>query len=254
MHKFILSATLLLFAHLSYGQDQWLVTAKLDTIYGDITLQTGDQYKADEVKIKDGKDKNIFKSYHIRSVHLAENKEYEVLKIDERYQFVLVDLKGKYFSQYYYLDPSSTSSTNYALKILVNWEGQQYKVSNLTSRKKYATFFEACESVSEKILSGEFKKRELDKIFAEFDSCIDEKNNRDQTVQKPLPISNDIEAFISELKAKELYQGDLSMMINDINQKLLNQQEVPKYLQQAVLEQLGDDVELKSKFSALLEN
>lgn len=252
MRNYIVAATLIIISNLSYGQDQWLVTAKLDTIYGKIFLQTGDQYRADEARIKVGKKKETYKCYHLKSVHLGEDQDFEVLKINERYQFALVDLKGKYFSQYLYLDPSSTGNTNYVLKILVDWKGEQYQVSNLTSRKKFASFFEDCESVSEKILAGELKKNQLQEVFDAYDSCIDEINSQMPSTPAVPRISHDMEAFISELKSKDLYQGDLSMMVNDINQKLTNGQSIPKYLQQAVLEQLGEDEELKSTFLELI--
>ncbi|SMD34139.1 hypothetical protein SAMN04488029_1863 [Reichenbachiella faecimaris] len=252
MRNFIFTATLIIIANFSYGQDQWLITAKLDTIYGKIMLQAGDPFKADEARVKTGKDKEYYKSYHLRSVHLEDGKDFEVLKIDERYQFAQVDLRGKYFTQYLYLDPSSSNASNYVLKVLVDWKGKQYRVSNLTARKKFAAIFEDCKTVSEKILSGDLKKNQLDKIFAEYDDCIDKINSRIAPAQEILPMSEDIEIFISDLKSKDLYQGDLSMMIDDINQKLMNQQNIPKYLQQAVLEQLGDDEELKSQFLMLV--
>lgn len=255
MRNFILTATFALLSTYSFAQDQWLVTTKLDTIYGKIYLQAGDQYKADEARIKVGKKKENYKSYHLRSVHLDEGEDYEVLKIDDRYQFALVDLKGKYLSHYLYLDPSSSNSNNYVFKILVDWKGDQFKVSNLTSRKKFAAYFEDCESVSEKINSGELKKNQLEEIFEEYDQCLDKINSQPApaAVQQPLPTSNEVEAFIAELKSKDLYQGDLSMMVDDINQKLINGQPIPKYLQQAVLEQLGDDEDLKNQFSKILE-
>ena len=253
MRNYILTATLIIISNLSYGQSQWLVTAKLDTIYGKITLQAGDQYRADEAMLKVDKEKEFYKSYHLRSVHLDKGKDYEVLKINDRYQFAQVDLKGKYFSQYLYLDPSSSNTSNYVLKVLVDWKGEQYQVSNLTSRKKFASFFEDCESVSEKILAGELKKNQLQEVFNAYDSCIDEINSQMPSTSAAPRISDDMEAFISELKSKDLYKGDLSMMVNDINQKLTNGQFVPKYLQQAVLEQLGEDEELKSTFLDLID-
>lgn len=253
MRNFLLSTALLIIAHFSYGQDQWLVTAQLDTIYGKIFLDAGDQYKADEAQVKIGKEKTNYKSYHLRTVHLEKDRDYEVLQIDQRYQFVEVDLKGKYFSQYLYLDPATTNSSNFVMKIMVDWRGEQYKVSNLTSRKRIAQIFEDCETVSDQILAGELKKSELDKIFAAYDACIDEINNQTQPVVDTPPPSTDMKAFISDLKSKDLYQGDLSSMIDDINQKLSNGQAIPKYLQQALLEQLGENEELKAKFLALVQ-
>lgn len=253
MHKFILFSALLSFFTSANAQKQWIVTAKLDTIYGKVYLETGDQYKADEARVKNGKEKTNYKSYHLRSVHLGEGEDYEVLKIDDRYQFVLVDVKGKYFAQYLYLDPTATNTTNFTYKILVNWKGDEYKISNLTSRKKYAEFFEDCETVSAKIQSGKLKKKDLALIFAEYDACIDEMNSQVTSTAKPAVPSEDMQSFISDLKSENLYQGDLSMMINDINQKLVNNQSIPQYLQQAVLEQLGDNEQLKERFLSLVK-
>ena len=241
----------------SYGQDQWLVTAKMDTIYGKIYLETGDQYKADEAKVKDGKKKISYKSYQIRSVHLGKNDDYETLKIDGRYQFVQVDIKGKYFSRYLYNDPDLGSSSNFALKILVNWKGEQYKTSNLTSKKRFAAYFEDCESVSQKIESGELKKKDFEKIIAEYDVCIDQIQSQITAMPittQPVVPSSEMENLISELKSKDLYKGEMVTMLEDVNQRMSNNENIPNYLQQAVLAQLEGNEDLKAQFLAILGN
>lgn len=255
MRALIFSFALSAVFSVSYGQDQWLVTTQLDTIYGKIYLETGDQYKVDEARVKDGKSKTSYKSYQVRSVHLEENQDFETLKIDGRYQFVQVDIQGKYFSRYLYKDPDLGPSGNFALKILVNWKGEQFKVSNLTSKKKFAEYFEDCQSVSEKIESGDLKKKDLEKIVVEFDKCMDENKMKPvviQTVAPPAP-SDAMESFISDLKSKDLYKGEIVTMLEDINLKLANKQTIPNYMQQAVLSQLDGDEEMKAKFVALIE-
>lgn len=255
MRTFILSTILSAICSLSYCQDQWLVPVKSDTVFGKIYLETGDKFKADEARVKDGKTKTNYKSYQILSVHLGKNQDFETLKIDGRYQFVQVDVKGKYFSQYLYKDTELGSSANFALKILVNWKGEQFKFSNLTSKKKFAEYFQDCKSVSEKIESGELKKKDLDKIIVEFDKCM-EKNEKESVVIQPVapPVSTSaMEAFISDLKSKDLYNGEIVTMLEDINLKIANQQSIPNYMQQAVLSQLDGNEDLKAKFLALIK-
>lgn len=255
MRAIVLYSIFSLISLISYSQEQWLITAQMDTIYGKIYLETGDPYKVDEARVKNGKTKTSYKSYQVRSVHLDENQDFETLKIDGRYQFVEIDIKGKYFSRYLYKDPELGSSGNYSLKILVNWKGDQYKVSNLTSKKKFAEYFEDCESVSRKIEAGELKKKELEKIIAEYDACIDATNSQ-YTLNKEAAATptDELQPFIDDLKSQELYNGEVVTMLEDISQRMSNNQSIPNYLQQAVLSHLGDNEEMKAKFLALLEN
>ncbi|MEP4091955.1 hypothetical protein [Reichenbachiella sp.] len=253
MIRFILSAVFLFFLSNSYAQDQWLVTAKLDTIRGKIFLDYGGPYQADEAQVKIGKEKSSYKAYQVRSVSLGENDVYESIKIDQRYQFAKVDVKGKYFTQYLYIDATAGNTSNYSLKLFVNWKGDMYKISNLTPRKRFAMFFEDCESVKTKIESGELKKKDLKKIFEAFDECMDQALEAKSvaTVQVATP-SADMSEFIEKLKSMELYNDDLENMIKDISQKMVNKQSIPQYLQQAVLGQLGEDENLKSMFLELI--
>lgn len=255
MRTLILSTILSAIYSFSYGQEQWLVTVKMDTVYGRIYLETVDQYRADEARVKDEKTKVNYKSYQIRSVHLGENQDFETLKIDGRYQFAQVDIKGTYFSQYLYKDPEQVTSSNYVLKLLVNWKGEQFKFSNLTSKKKFAEYFQDCKSLSEKIESGKLKKKELEKIIAEFDKCMEENKNQSVVVQSVAPpvSTSAMEAFISDLKSKDLYNGEIVTMLEDINLKIANRQSIPNYMQQAVLSQLDGNEDLKAKFLALIK-
>ncbi|UXX80684.1 hypothetical protein N7E81_06180 [Reichenbachiella carrageenanivorans] len=254
MRTIFLSAALSLIFTLAHGQDQWLVTAQMDTIRGKIFLDHGGQYRVDEVRTKIGKEKNSYKCYQVRLVHLAKDEEFEVLKIDERYQFVKVVFKSKYFSEYLYVD-NSNSGSNYSLRLLVNWQGEQFKFSNLVSKKRLGEYFSDCPAVSDQIESGELKKTELKKIFEVFDTCIDDQQKNSPKISKPVEVmpSANMESFISDVKAKDLYSDDLAMMIKDITQKLATQQTIPKYLQQAVIEQLGGDERLQAQFLKLVE-
>lgn len=254
MIRFLLSAVLLCSVTISNAQDQWLVTVKLDTIRGKIFLDHGGSYQPDEARVKIGKDKSSYKAYQVRSVYLGDNDTYETVKIDQRYQFVKVDLKGKYFSQYLYIDPSAGNVSNYSLKLMVNWKGEMYKVSNLTPRKRFALFFEDCESVKTKIEAGELKKKDLKKIFDAYDECIDQAQAAQPVaVIKEVAPPKGLTEFIEDLKSQNLYNDDLDNMIKDISQKLANKQAIPQYLQQAVLGQLGENEDLKSTFLNLVE-
>lgn len=254
MRTIFLSAALSLFFTLAHGQDQWLVTAQLDTIRGKIFLDHGGQYRIDEARTKVGKEKTSYKCYQVRFVHLGEGEDFEVLKVDERYQFVKIATKSKYHSEYLYVD-NSNSGSHYSLRLLVNWEGDQLKYSNLVSKKRLGEYFADCPTVVEQIESGDLRKSELDKIFEAFDACIEEQKKAVPVAAQPVEAvpSANMESFISDLKSKELYTDDLAMMLKDITQKLATQQAVPKYLQQAVIEQLGEDEGLKTQFTDLLK-
>ncbi|MEO9965250.1 MAG: hypothetical protein ABJF11_05655 [Reichenbachiella sp.] len=242
----------------SFAQEQWLITTKQDTLRGKIYLEYGGPYKADVARVKVGKEKSSYLAYQVLVVFLGENNQFETIKLDQRFQFVKVDVKGKYFSQYLYKDPAAGSNSNYAMKLLVNWKGEQYKVSNMTSKKRFMEFFEECEEVVTRLESGELKKKDLANIFNIYDSCIDNQNailpeQPTKKAEKKVRKTTGMSDFVEELKAKDLLNDDLTSMLNDVNLKLSDGQTIPQYLQQAVLTQLGENGELKTKFLKLLE-
>ncbi|MDW3212281.1 MAG: hypothetical protein R8N23_20590 [Reichenbachiella sp.] len=257
MRTQLITALLVIFTFATYGQDQWLVTTKLDTIYGKIYLDTGDPLQADAARIINENGKNAHKAYNLLSVHLSTNKDYKTLKIDGRYQFAKVDLIGEYVSRYLYKDPELSASPNFSLPILENWKGEQYKIGRMTSRKDFAEFMKDCPSLRDQILNRDVKKsKDMDLILLRYNMCIDEARNQtaENNPMQYLSPEEKLQVFVTDLKSKKLYEGDLISMLNDIEQKLKTEQFIPKYLQQVILSQLGDNEEMKAQFLDIIEN
>ena len=257
MRTLLTTTLFFIFTTLSFGQEQWLVTAKLDTIYGKIFLDTGDPLKADAARIINENGKNVHKAYKLLSVHLGTHKDYKTLKIDGRYQFAKVDLPGEYVSRFLYKDPESGPNASYSLPILVNWKGAQYKIGHLTSRKKLAEYLKDCPSLESQILNKDIKKsKDMDVIILRYNMCIEESRNQPvgENRLKSLSPKEKFEIFISDLKSNELYEGEIVPMLKDIEQKINADQFIPKYLQEVILSELGDNEAMKAQFLDIIEN
>lgn len=256
MRTLLTTALIFTFTFATYGQDHWLVTTKLDTIYGRIFLDTGDPLKADAARIISENGKNAHQAYKLLSVHMGTHKDYITLKIDDRYQFAKVDLKGEFISRYLYKDPESGSTGNFSLPILVNWKGEQYKIGRLTSRKEFAEYLKDCPSLRDQVLNRDVKKsKDMELIILRYNMCIKESRNETSVAKdmKRLSPKEKLQIFIEDLKTNELYEGDLVPMLNDIEHKIDTDQFIPKYLQQVILSQLGDNEELKAQFLDITE-
>lgn len=259
MAKYSLIILFSLFIGKLFAQDQWLVTAKLDTVRGKIYLDYRGPYHPDDAVVKNEKEKSIFKAYEVRLVWLGNNDTYEGIKIDQRYQFAKVDVRGKYYTQYLYADPGTGNTASYSLKLLVDVNGEQHKLGNLIPKKKFAQYFEACEDVENRILSGELKRKNLTEIFEAYDACMDGREKElparpaiPAKPAKPAEVTA-MDEFIEAVKAKGLYEGDLSSMLDDVNQKITNGQTIPEYLKRAVLDQLKSDEALHARFNSIID-
>ncbi|WP_422361275.1 hypothetical protein [Reichenbachiella sp.] len=257
MRSLLTTSLLLALVHASFGQDQWLVTTKLDTIYGKIYMDTGDPLRPDAARLTNENGKNVYKSYNLFAVHLGSHKDYKTLKIDGRYQFAKVDLVGEYLSRYLYKDPELVGTANFSLPILVNWKGEQYKIGRMTSRKKFAEYLKDCPSLKDQILNKDIKKsKDMEVVILRYNMCIDEARNQppeDTRMQKLSP-QEKFQLFVTDLKSKNLYEGQLVPMLNDIEQKIEAEEFIPKYLQQVVLSELGENEELKAQFLKIIED
>lgn len=241
----------------TYGQGQWLVTTKLDTIYGEIFLDTGDPLRADAARIYTDKGKKIRKSHKLLMVHMGAYKNYKTFKIDGRYQFAEIDIMGQYVSRYHYKDPELGKTGNFSLPILINWKGEQYKIGHLTSRKKLAEYLKDCPSLKDQIINRDVKKsKDMEIIILRYNMCIEEIRNRlagDDSMYR-LSSGEKLQIFISDLKSNNMYRGEIISMLKDIEQKLESEEFIPKYLQQVVLSELGDNEVMKTQFLDIIEN
>jgi hypothetical protein len=231
----------LTFISQALAQKEYLITTQLDTLVGKISIQQGGEFQVDRVRIKMGKEKKTLEAYEVREIHDKKTLYYPI-KLNERYQFALVEREGSFLSLYRYVD-LATNNSQYSGKLLVTKDGRQHIVSNIGFRKKLVEFLNQCESVQKKIEEGEYKRNDLYKIIDEYNACVDEKS---QEEMKKIAASNDaskIDALIdmaSELEIEN--KEELIEMLKDVKGKLKDGEKIPGYLQSAIKEKLaGED-------------
>ncbi|UXP33366.1 hypothetical protein N6H18_05295 [Reichenbachiella agarivorans] len=250
MIKYILSNLLLLLTVAAAAQDT-LITARLDTMVGQVTLYPGGAYTADRAMIKVGKKKNRFESYQIKSI-VKDDKTYIATKLDDRYQFVEIEKQGYFLSLYKYID-LETNTSEYSGRLLIKLDGSQHKISNIGFKKRLAEFLDQCPSVQDSIAGGSYDKSDLYQIIDDYNECILSKSQQEEQKTDAKAESSKIASLIEQINNMDIEnKQELIDMLKDVQQKIASQQAVPGYLQSAIKEKLAGEDSLIELFDEVI--
>lgn len=215
----------------------FLVTVKGDTIYGEIKpLNFGPEKKV-QVRTADKK-KTIYSMFQV-SHYSLEKESYYPVKGPSGYSFMKL-LKPGYLSLYGF---QPENQVNYDGRYLLKLDGRGTEVPNLSFKKTLVNFLKDCDKVATRIENGELTKKDLEQIIDEYNGCI-----AANTVQR-VPSSGSVaskkkvdywETLAEKVSAHENFDGkeDALEMINEIKTKLSKSEKVPNFLIQGLKETL----------------
>lgn len=204
----------------SNGQD-FVVTNKMDTIYGDISFDSF----SNDLSLKNKIDKYTLKPYQINSVHYK-NDIYKPIVYNKTRVFAKAIINGDL--NLYLIRPEK--EYEFSIKILLKKNGDILEVSKIGFKKYVSDFLVECTDLSTKIKDGTYKLGNLNTIIEEY-------NTQCSTI-------NSDPDSISELK-------DLYQLLSDIYSKLDQNEPIPPYLKKALKEYENQD--LKRLIEKLLE-
>lgn len=239
------------------AQESWVLTNEGDTLTGSFGIISKKPHEADELIIKTDSEKMRLSPLDIRRAQRKDDL-FVPMKVNSKYQFVKVVSDG-YVSICKYIYPESKAHEDFSMTLLVKKDGGQVTVSNMGFVKTMMRFLGECPSVQTRNKDKKLKLRNLQEIVAEYNQWVDAKslsNLSTYSSAKPKSTKSGIQKFINSIaQHKELANNtDLLEMLDDISEKLAEDEKIPGYLQTAVLTHLnGYDDFIKAFDEALSE-
>jgi len=249
-------AVLILFSFSVKAQKDYLVTSKVDTLYGEIRIQSYDQI--DRVQITIDKKKQLFTALKILSLNMA-GQVYKPIEYEKKIMLMKV-LKEGYLSLFAFRIPNQN---NYDGRLFKKMGDLPIEVPNLGFKKILGNYLDDCESVSEKVKAGDLGRKDLDQIIDSYNLCITSRNTVNYSVSaEPIIIANEVTAAIGSLINKTEAEDfpskkDALDLLRDIQSKVEKKETTPNYLTEGLksylsnVPALSDDLE---KLLSLLKN
>jgi hypothetical protein len=244
----------ILFAVLTFqtsAQGDYLITIKGDTLYGEIKILGVS--KPEQVQLIQGKKKQNFHPLQAREFSF-EGNTYNSVKNYDTYQFMRL-LQSGYLSLYAYrIDRQS----NYDGRLLVRRDGSIMDVPNLGFKRKLIAFLNDCDEVSGKFEQQEVGRNDIEQIITFYNSCMDMKSGISNTVianEELKPAINASKSLLEHIKSSNDFSGktDAIAILEDIHAKLLRNENIPGYLQEALKASLKDNSEINSQLQELID-
>ncbi len=239
-----------IFASSSSFSQNYVITNKGDSIYGKMKFLSYDLL--DRVQVTNEK-KVILTAMQVKKIVL-DGELYKAARLGNAIRFMKV-IKTGYLSLYAF---KPENQTGYDGRMLIKMDGKYIEAPNLAFKKVLIDFLEDCESVTSKIKSGEFGRRELELIIDSYNTCL---KGKDPAISKEAiaitePLKKKIEALealnIKNKASKNPQANDASELIGDIIIKVKKGDTVPKYQIEALKTFLATLPDLTTELNEVL--
>lgn len=244
---FRLAVVFVLLSIAAQAQNDFLVTSKLDTIFGKPRILSYD--RLDRVQIEVNKKKETFTALQVLSVTI-DSQVYKPVQYEKKILLMKV-LKAGYLSLYAFrIDTQVT----YDGRFLTKLDGSGMEIPNLGFKKLMENYLSDCSSVANKIKNGDLSKKELNQIIDEYNECI-ASANKDKGI--PTDEANEKLTALTTLKGKIEAEDfpskkDALDLLNDIQNKVKNNESVPNYLTDGLKGYLAGLPSLSNDLNTLL--
>ena len=244
---FRLFVAFLLLSVATQAQNNFVVTSKLDTIFGKPRILSYDLI--DRVQIEVNKKKESFTALQVLSVTI-DSQVYKPVRYEKKI-FLMKLLKSGYLSLYAF---PIDSRINFDGRFLTKLDGTSMEVPNLSFKKFMGNYLNDCSTIVSKIKSGDLSKKDLYKIIDEYNICIIDAN-KDKMIpssevnEKSVAITN----LIGRIEAEDFTsKKDALDLLKDIQNKVSNNEPVPNYLTDGLKSYLAGTPALTEDLNALL--
>lgn len=228
IHIFLMIIILLVYK--CAGAQDFVVTSKSDTLYGEVKPLLYGVEKKVQLQ-QEGKKKVVFPIFQVRSF-VYRGETYQPVKGPDGYTFMKLQKAG-YLSLYTYQLPNQITFDGY---YLLKMDGKGTEVPNISFKKAMEKFLSDCPSVAEKIDRGDLSKKDLNTIIDEYNACID-----NVTIDHTKVIADRTEAtrilgpwdtLEEKVKAEADFEGKANAleMIAEIKGKVTRSEKVPNFL------------------------
>lgn len=249
MRKTILAGILIFGVSGVFAAD-YLVTMKNDTLTGKLSIQTYGNIDRVQVITSDKK-KTVFTAIQLKLISLA-GDIYNPVRTDQGYRMMKLVRPG-FVSLYLGRKPSGVTGDSfyYDTEFVVKKDGAAIEVPNLGFKKAMSNFLSECTAMKARIQKEELGRKDLDKIIAEYNLCIEDQTKAMltgpiQDTDSRIIALTDLRSSIdlSSIEGK----GDAVDIVTDMLDKTQHHQTVPKYQFDGLRNLLKDSPELLAKF------
>ena len=249
----------------SWAQEEevegYVAKVNYDTIYGKVSLHIR-KGQLQQVSVKNDDGRENFQVYQVLGCRTEDGSIYHTKKILGKYQFAKLVYPG--YASYYYYTTEEMTTESFTEPVLIKPDGEYVTFSALAFRKRVSEFLGDCEAVKLKIENGEYKRKDLEKILDDYNSCISSQTEMRALAKAGKPsLSGDEMAnvekfsrFINKVAVNKEFNGDeeLMEMLNDVKEKLSTKAPIPGYLSGAITDKLKDHQTLIKEFNTLINN
>jgi hypothetical protein len=237
-------------ASLCFAQSDYIVTAKGDTIRGEVVITS---YDVDRIIVHVNKKKTAYTALQARTV-VINGEIYKTQLFGNTYK-VMKLIRPGFLSLYGYKD---ANQSNYDGRYMVKLNGTSMEVPNLVFKKSISKFLEDCPTVKDKLKDHELTRKNLVEIIDFYNACMDDKTKKINGVPTPVTAAPITSAPLDNLREKVAALPDFAdkknslELINDIGTKIGNGQEIPKYMIEGLKNYLGAQAAVKADLDAFL--
>lgn len=240
-----LAALLTICSSSIFAQD-YLVTTKMDTVRGKLSISS--YATIDKVLVtQPQKKKTEYPATSIFSI-FQDSTFYQTVRVPDAYRIMRIGKTGPVSLCYARQSPGTPFDVPY----LVKRTGASMQVTVIRFRKSVSTFLSDCSRIGEMIEREELGRKDLDRIIDEYNRCINK-----QTSQPFLITENPLLSALSKMNKR--FEADTSApsdavdILKDIYGKVKDGKEVPHYLIEGLKNALGNRADYQEDLEALLK-
>ena len=220
------------------GQADYLVTAKGDTLTGQLKLFSYDLI--DRVQVTALNKKTTYTAPQVRSFS-KEGVVYRPERYENAIRFMKV-LKDGFLTYYAF----STGQNLWDGRFLKKKDGSGMEVPNLAFKKMMANYLNDCAEVQYRLEKGEFSRKDIERIVDLYNVCLQAKT--DAIVSKPktsIVIDTDkalaVKNMIARVESENfLIKKDVFEVLADIQSKVAKNEVIPNYMLEGLKSYLAD--------------
>lgn len=234
-----------------WAQTDYAVTAKGDTLRGDVKILPSDL--ADQVQVRVNKKKKVYLCTEVITV-VQDGIVYKTVKFDNRFRYMTL-LKNGFLSLYGFRMPQQTS---YDGRYLQMRDGRGLELPNLTFKRSLSKFLDDCPAVGERVKSGDLGRNDIDKIIDEYNTCLQFKTTK-RNVDVPastaiLSNTQEVDDFIKKVEESADFANkkDALDLLKDLSGKVYRDEILPNYLLKELRANLKDQPTFAEELEKIL--
>lgn len=242
---------LLLVSFSGVAQTDYAITAKGDTLRGDVRILPSDL--ADQLQIKINKRKKVYLCTEVITV-VQNGTRYKTVKFDNRFRYMTL-LKDGFLSLYGFRMPQQTG---YDGRYLQMRDGRGLEMPNLTFKRSLSKFLDDCPVVSERVKNGDLGRNEIDKIIDEYNTCLQFKSTK-RNVEVPassaiLSNTQEVDNLIKKVEESADFatKKDAIDLLKDLSGKVYRDEILPNYLVKELRANLKDQPAFAEELEKIL--